>query len=59
MVTLTYASQNETPSLRSTRRAKKIRMRLGASLSFAEPFPEKPPGMLLASRTRRMTNPLA
>jgi hypothetical protein len=34
-------------------------MRLGASLSFAEPFPEKPPGMLLASRTRRMTNPLA
>jgi len=38
MVTLTYASQNETPSLRSIRQAKKIRMRLGASFSFAEPF---------------------
>ena len=43
--TATYASQNETPFLRSIRRATKIRMRLGAGFSFAEPFPEKPPGM--------------
>jgi hypothetical protein len=27
------------------RRVRKIRMRLGAGFSFAEPFPEKPPGM--------------
>ena len=31
--------------LRGIRRARKIRMRLGAGFSFAEPFPEKPPGM--------------
>ena len=42
---LVYASQNETPSLRNIRRARKIRMRLGAGVSFAEPFPEKPPRM--------------
>ena len=42
---LTYESQNETPFLRSVRRARKIRMRLGAGFSFAEPFPEKPPRM--------------
>jgi hypothetical protein len=39
------AFQNETPFLRSIRRARKIRMRLGAGFSFAEPFPEKPSGM--------------
>ena len=42
---LAYASQNETPFLRSIRRARKFRMRLGAGFSFAEPFPEKPPRM--------------
>ena len=42
---LAYASQNETPYLRAIRRTRKIRMRLGAGFSFAEPFPEKPPGM--------------
>ena len=31
--------------LRSIRRARKIRMRLGTGFSFAEPFPDKPPGM--------------
>jgi hypothetical protein len=33
------------PSLRNIRRARKIRMRLGAGFSFVEPFPEKPPRM--------------
>ena len=33
------------PYLRSIRRVRKIRMRLGAGFSFAEPFPDKPPGM--------------
>jgi hypothetical protein len=33
------------PSLRAIRRVRKIRMRLGAGFSFAEPFPDKPPGM--------------
>jgi hypothetical protein len=42
---LTYASQNETPTLRAINRVRKIRMRLGAGFSFAEPFPEKPPRM--------------
>jgi hypothetical protein len=42
---LSYQSQSETPTLRSIRRVRKIRMRLGAGFSFAEPFPEKPPGM--------------
>jgi hypothetical protein len=42
---LVYDCQNETPWLRSFRRARKIRMRLGAGFSFAEPFPDKPPGM--------------
>jgi hypothetical protein len=42
---LSYESQNETPYLRSIRRVRKIRMRLGAGFSFAEPFPDKPPGM--------------
>jgi hypothetical protein len=42
---LTYASQNETRTLRNIRRARKIRMRLGGGFSFAEPFPEKPPRM--------------
>jgi hypothetical protein len=42
---LAYASQNETPYLRAIRRTRKIRMRLGAGFSYAEPFPDKPPGM--------------
>jgi hypothetical protein len=42
---LAYASQNETPTLRAINRVRKIRMRLGAGFSFAEPFPEKPPRM--------------
>jgi hypothetical protein len=42
---LAYDSQSETPFLRSVRRARKTRMRLGAGFSFAEPFPDKPPGM--------------
>ena len=42
---LAYDCQNETPRLRSIRRARKIRMRLGAGFSFAEPFPDKPPAM--------------
>ena len=42
---LAYDSQNETPYLRAIRRVRKIRMRLGAGFSFAEPFPDKPPGM--------------
>ena len=42
---LVYDCQNETPYLRSIRRVRKIRMRLGAGFSFAEPFPDKPPGM--------------
>jgi hypothetical protein len=42
---LAYTSQNETPYLRAIRRVRKIRMRLGAGFSFAEPFPDKPPGM--------------
>jgi hypothetical protein len=42
---LTYASQAETPLLRSIRRVRKIRMRLGAGFSFAGPFPTKPPRM--------------
>jgi hypothetical protein len=33
------------PWLRSVRRARKIRMRLGTGFSFAEPFPDKPPRM--------------
>jgi hypothetical protein len=42
---LSYGSQNETPRLRRIRRVRKIRMRLGAGFSFAEPFPEKMCGM--------------
>ena len=42
---LSYESQKETPRLRSIRRARRIRMRLGAGFSFAEPFPDKPRGM--------------
>ena len=42
---LVYDCQNETPYLRSIRRVRKIRMRLGAGFSFAEGFPDKPPGM--------------
>jgi hypothetical protein len=42
---LSYQSQNETPTLRSIRRVRNIRMRLGAGFSFAETFPEKPPRM--------------
>jgi hypothetical protein len=42
---LAYASQNETARLRAIRRTRKIRMRLGTGFSFAEPFPDKPPGM--------------
>jgi len=42
---LAYASQNETPPVRAIRRARKIRMRLGTGFSFAEPFPDEPPGM--------------
>jgi hypothetical protein len=42
---LSYQSQNETPRLRSIRRVRKIRMRLGTGFSFAEPLPDKPPGM--------------
>ena len=41
---LAYDSQNETPYLRAIRRVRKIRMRLGAGFSFAESFPDKPPG---------------
>jgi hypothetical protein len=37
---LAYECQNETLFLRSIRRGRKIRMRLGAGFSFAEPFPE-------------------
>ena len=47
---LAYASQNETPSLRAIRRARKIRMRLGGGFSFAEPFPEKPARTYLRMR---------
>jgi hypothetical protein len=42
---LAYDCQNETPYLRAIRRVRKIRMRLGAGFSFAEPFPDKPRGM--------------
>ena len=42
---LAYESQNETPYLRAVRRTRKIRMRLGAGFSYAEPFPDKPPRM--------------
>ena len=42
---LAYTSQNQTPFLRSIRRARKIRMRLGGGFSFAEGFPDKPSGM--------------
>jgi hypothetical protein len=42
---LAYTSQTETPHLRAIRPTRKIRMRLGAGFSFAEPFPDKPPGM--------------
>jgi hypothetical protein len=42
---LVYDCQNETPWLRSVRRARKIRMRLGTGFSFAQPFPDRPPGM--------------
>jgi hypothetical protein len=42
---LVYDCQNETPFVRSFRRARKIRMRLGTGFSFAEPFPDKPSGM--------------
>jgi hypothetical protein len=38
---LTYESQNETLFLRTIRRARKIRMRLGAGFSFAEPSPTR------------------
>jgi hypothetical protein len=38
---LAYACQAETPTLRSIRRARKMRMRLGAGFSFAEPIREK------------------
>jgi hypothetical protein len=34
-----------TPYLRAVRRTRRIRMRLGAGFSFAEPFPDKPPRM--------------
>jgi hypothetical protein len=42
---LAYTSQSETPYLRAIRWVRKIRMRLGAGFSFAEPFPDKPPRM--------------
>jgi hypothetical protein len=64
---LAYASQSETPYLRNIRRARKIRMSLGAGFSFAEGFPNKPPGSTgeltygcewpLASRSPCTTNP--
>ena len=64
---LVYDCQNETPWVRSFRRARKIRMRLGTGFSFAEPFPDKPPGCTgeptfgcerpLDIRSRCMTNP--
>jgi hypothetical protein len=38
-------TEAETPRLRSIRSARKIRMRLGAGFSFAEPFPGKLRGM--------------
>jgi hypothetical protein len=60
---LKYASQNETPTLRAISRVRKIRMRLGAGFSFAEPFPEKPPRMhwrtyLRMRAARRVRSPL-
>jgi hypothetical protein len=42
---LVYDCQNETPTQRWIRRGRKIRMRLGAGYSYAEPFPQKPRGM--------------
>jgi hypothetical protein len=42
---LAYACQAETPRLRRIRRGRKIRMRLGAGSSYAEPIPPKLKGM--------------
>jgi hypothetical protein len=42
---LAYDCQAETPRQRWIRRGRKIRMRLGAGYSYAEPFPQKPRGM--------------
>jgi hypothetical protein len=42
---LAYRSQNEHRSDRAARKARKIRMRLGGSPSFGEPFPQKPKWM--------------
>jgi hypothetical protein len=42
---LVYDCQKETPTQRWIRRGRKIRMRLGAGYSYAEPFPPKPRGM--------------
>jgi hypothetical protein len=42
---LAYACQAETRRLRWIRKGRKIRMRLGAGFSYAEPIPPKPKGM--------------
>jgi hypothetical protein len=42
---LAYLCQAETPRLRRIRRGRKIRMRLGAGFSYADPIPPKPKGM--------------
>ena len=42
---LAYDSQHDSGWHRSVRRARAIRMKLGGSLSLADPFPEKPKGM--------------
>jgi len=60
---LKYASQNETPTLRAISRVRKIRMRLGAGFSFAEPSRKASANALAhlpayASRRRRVRSPL-
>ena len=42
---LAYATQRESRAGRLTIKAQRIRMRLGGSPSFADPFPYKPKGM--------------
>jgi hypothetical protein len=42
---LAYDSQHDSGWRRSVRQARAIRMKLGGSLSLADPFPEKPNGM--------------
>jgi hypothetical protein len=49
---LRYESQREDKKDRASRRAKKIRQRLGGSANMMEPFPEKPKGMHLDTYMR-------